>query len=600
MILYFVQNVEIEERIKKMYCEKCGSEIREGEAFCAKCGTRTGIPAKPAHMGNAKPAFSAKKMLKNKWFIGGLVAILIVVAVTLIVKSIPRKIELEPFVEVTYDGYDGYAAASCSVDITGLLNHINEELDLNFESAEDERIEKEIKAVQSVVAKLDKTTNVKNGDVLNVTLEYDNDLAKEIGVKFIGDALSVNVDGLEEPIVVNPFEGLEVHFSGKSPNGQMTYSYENDNGYFSWGDFKADKDGPFKNGDTVTFSIVNENSLFTRGIVCSENRKTFTVEGLEEYVLNYEAIPEDVIGDLTQDSEDAVIALVANDYIKSCSISDVKYEGYVFKSIKNADGWSDMNVLDIIVSGVLSDTDGGFVDAKVYFPVEYKNFLIGSGELSYSDYSIVGYTELNNLTWSKYNTRGYTNPAVAYYELTADADKYNVECGGGFEIYSSCELVESFDGITDECLEVLKSEAVDFVLSYIGKSYLPFSDEINYEGYYFLTSKGKGMDYKNGNKLYLVYSSEMESRKFYWTTYASAKVYFPVEYTGIVNLPDGTSLVCAYNGISGHTNSFEKDGKEYSSTDGYIEGEEMYKKIVSAQRDNYTYVVSDELKEFGE
>ena len=38
----------------------------------------------------------------------------------------------------------------------------------------------------------------------------------------------------------------------------------------------------------------------------------------------------------------------------------------------------------------------------------------------------------------------------------------------------------------------------------------------------------------------------------------------------------------------------------YYTTKGFVDGEEMYSKIVTANRDNYSYVVSDGLKEFGE
>ena len=101
------------------------------------------------------------------------------------------------------------------------------------------------------------------------------------------------------------------------------------------------------------------------------------------------------------------------------------------------------------------------------------------------------------------------------------------------------------------------------------------------------------MDYLKNNKYILVFSatvSHVDGR------FDPTLIFFPVEFDGIVALPDDDFMVTAIEGIIG--NSRIGDSSYY--TDGYVDGTEMYNKIVTANRDLYTYEVSEGLKEFGE
>ena len=78
--------------------------------------------------------------------------------------------------------------------------------------------------------------------------------------------------------------------------------------------------------------------------------------------------------------------------------------------------------------------------------------------------------------------------------------------------------------------------------------------------------------------------------------FATTTVYFPVEYSGLVSLPDGTYMLTSVGGIKG---SFTFPSSYYS-TKGYMDGAKMFSDLVTANRENYTYVVSEGLKQFGE
>ncbi len=57
-----------------MYCEKCGAEIAEGQAFCQKCGAPTGVaPVDPKEEKKKKLGGEDKvMMILLAFFLGGL------------------------------------------------------------------------------------------------------------------------------------------------------------------------------------------------------------------------------------------------------------------------------------------------------------------------------------------------------------------------------------------------------------------------------------------------------------------------------------------------------------------------------------------------
>ncbi len=72
-------------------------------------------------------------------------------------------------------------------------------------------------------------------------------------------------------------------------------------------------------------------------------------------------------------------------------------------------------------------------------------------------------------------------------------------------------------------------------------------------------------------------------------------VYYPVEYDGVVKLPKDEYMVTATQGIVGNSDFPDS----WYRTKGYIDGVEMYSKIVTTNRNKFKYDVSEGLKQFG-
>ena len=97
-------------------------------------------------------------------------------------------------------------------------------------------------------------------------------------------------------------------------------------------------------------------------------------------------------------------------------------------------------------------------------------------------------------------------------------------------------------------------------------------------------------DYGENNDLYVIFTATVSDGSG-----NSDTVYYPVHYKGIVKLPGGEYLTTYSYGIEGGA-WFENVG---GSTLGYLDGEEMYTSIVTANRDSYYYEVSGAVSVFG-
>ncbi|HHU53256.1 MAG TPA: hypothetical protein GXZ43_04160 [Clostridiaceae bacterium] len=162
--------------------------------------------------------------------------------------------------------------------------------------------------------------NLSNGDIVEITIIDNEQLAKNAKVKLSKNVYQYQVSFLPELKVLYPFNDYEVTFEGdngegyiniwgyvKAENGNylMTsvecsaydsagnklgndrYSYEKHEGY-------SDEIQGLSNGDTVTLKLdYDKMSLAQEGYVMNQDEQIYTVSGLEEY----EIVDEDLLFD---------------------------------------------------------------------------------------------------------------------------------------------------------------------------------------------------------------------------------------------------------------------------------------------------------------
>lgn len=601
----------------EVICEKCGHVNNQGSNFCLKCGapihsdeassqsTETGQKDNIDFPHGSKLVNRVKKIPAKVIGIAvGAVAILITVICIAI--NVGKTINLDKYLTFEEEGYDGYGRVKAVINWDAIeekygkkvkyTRAAKKELNLNGEDAEViEKLYPPMKALNDCVSvELEQRDKATNGQTINYKWNIDEDAEKYLTCKLKFKDGSYTVSGLKEVEAFDIFDSVTVIFSGIAPNGQANLEYSgNEIGQY---DIELDKTYALKNGDMVKAIVRNQNPEYYAeklGKIPVTFEKSYTVEGLDEYISDFSDLTEDFLATLKTEAEDSIYAYAASNYGKSSSLGDIEYSGYILNSIKNGDSWGYSNILYIIYSGLVSNQNNDYRTQKVYFPVEFANILKTGSGLSYENKNgIKGYSTFTD-TW--YGTNGYTNPIVCYSELVeANRDNYNTECGDGFEIFSDYELIASLDDMDDELKDELNKEAEDIVLAYTsnkGSSWSPYvASNLHLVGEYLLIAKTQGIDFKNNNKYIIVYAADVSTNK------ETVTVYYPVEFDGIVTLPTGEVIVTADKGIQGQT-SFEKS---WDYTKGYFEGSEMFSAIVTANRDKYTYEVSDGLKEFGE
>lgn len=327
-----------------MFCTKCGNNMPDGSAFCTKCGAKMEpLPVKqtegtedlpvvdmsdaedpmlnvnfqenptqeggPAPQGNpmqqggsipqgnsmpqngmmqGNPQMQPQKApmsqkTKNNIIIGSISGVVLIgVIVLLIVLLGGTRINLtdEEIVKVTFNGGDGRGYADYSMD-SSKLNEISEDA-LGKNPSLDEQLAW-YSFTSSIRYSFDKSDELSNGDKVTLSVTWDEDLAKEAGVKVSGDDLEVEVSGLEPAKPIDVFNTLEVTFEGFDGNGTLSYKNTSEDDFMYSVYFSADKSDGLSNGDKVIITAdVSDYTLDQYNYVLTEKEKEYTVEGLGE------------------------------------------------------------------------------------------------------------------------------------------------------------------------------------------------------------------------------------------------------------------------------------------------------------------------------
>jgi len=199
------------------------------------------------------------------------------------------KINLNDYVSVNFDGYNLAGRASVIFDTEKfLLDHIN---DVSF-NKKNMQVYKEVygdteksaanEIVKHISVHLDKTNKLSNEDIVKLTWTIDKE---KIETYFVCDyaytSETITVKGLKEAGTFNPFEDIEVSFSGTNSNGRADV-WNNDFKY--GGSYTVIPDSNLKNGDKVTVAYSCEDTatmIKKYGKYPSVLKKTYTVSGLD-------------------------------------------------------------------------------------------------------------------------------------------------------------------------------------------------------------------------------------------------------------------------------------------------------------------------------
>ncbi len=166
-----------------------------------------------------------------------------------------------------------------------------------------------------------------------------------------------------------------------------------------------------------------------------------------------------------------------------------------------------------------------------------------------------------------------------------------------FTCESADSYMNSLSQLNEKDLEKIKSQCVDVIKSQVGTSNTYVIDELQYEGEYLLINKQLDTYWHTANKLYLVYSTTISSKKEP-ASFETQKAYIVVGYEDILVKENGDIECDLSEGkiIRGYDN-FE--GTWYSFEYGFLNGTSMYETIIQKNLTDYTYEISENLQQFG-
>lgn len=246
------------------------------------------------------------------------------------------KINLNNYTSVKFEGDNlaGYGSVTFDKE-QFLLDHIG---NISF-NKENIQVYRELygntdKSAANAIIKyisvsLDKRNKLSNGDTVKTVWEIDTEKVETYFVcDYVCTSESFTVSGLKDADTFDPFERIEVTFSGTAPYGTASaYNFGSDYG----GTYKVTPNKNLKNGDkvTVTYSCSDKATMVANyGKYPSTFEKTYTVSGLNTYLQSIAELTIEQQNKLVSDARAKIWVLGYGNY------TDAKYCGDYFYTAK--------------------------------------------------------------------------------------------------------------------------------------------------------------------------------------------------------------------------------------------------------------------------
>lgn len=381
-----------------MICPNCGKKIPDESLFCAECGNKIVRPAKTAEptqnaaqtsahstvsssgvSGAAGKAIVAGTVSISAKVVGIAVAAVLTLAVALVF-AITRKptVDLNKYMVVTYEGYDGYGTAYAKLDYDAFYKEYAGKLKLNKAAlCEDTDVTEDeldqllsLTSIDSVdftdtshedlavntlyglflmfdVYQLDKTDNLSNGDVIKNTYmfsEKDEKMLEDgFTCKFKLEQKEYKVSGLGKVGTYDAFANVSLEYKGRCPyvSAEVVNSATDEMGQELR--YTVEPNRNLSNGDTVTVKVSNAGTDNLKhfanayGKIPDKTEITYTVEGMDSYISTAADISSDVFEAMDQVARDRQAKDMKTrgrtepseiDYIGNCFFSNVKDDNY--------------------------------------------------------------------------------------------------------------------------------------------------------------------------------------------------------------------------------------------------------------------------------
>ena len=337
-----------------MICTHCGKEIQNGITFCPYCGST---------VNNAKENTKMKKHNPAKVLVS-IAAVAVVAAGGWAFANRTPTIDVSKYMILSADGYNTVGKLNISFDTEKLEKDYGKQIATRFKK-QMKNLKDDTYGLSSLTASLydgyeadlfaetcatgsaDKTKNLSNGDVVTYTWDDNSDEAEEaFGVKVKYSDITYTVSGLASVNTFDAFDGVDVEFSGISPDGRATVNSLPTAAEAQGLYYTLDENSGLSNGDTVTLTVHSNRDDFSDcidkyGAMPQATEKTFTVEGLNEYVTSADTLSDSVLVSLQNQAEDVFKSYAAQRFSNGQTFKGMTYLGNYILTPKNKDSWGD-------------------------------------------------------------------------------------------------------------------------------------------------------------------------------------------------------------------------------------------------------------------
>lgn len=337
--------------------------------------------ATPAPTPAAEEAPKTKKK-KGLWILIPVILLAlagIAVGVVIFFGSLKRQeVDLSDAVTFKVTGYSGYGVAEVALN--------EEALEEKYEDLISEhtkiRWSKFIEEVDLLEYEVTELSGLSNGDKITLTWEYDKELAaEEYKVDILCESIEYTVTGLTEVKKVDPFEDFTVTFDGVSGDGYANIDIEGYPDYRNYFNYEVSNRYSLSNGDTVeiTFDVSKYKDFVAEqfGYELYPTKKSYTVEGLTEYVWTDEQVTEATVKPMAAAAEKHIYDHINRYWGEESSVKKLACVGHFISRPDSMDD-SVKNVIGLIYkvnANVFVEERN--LEVEYYFPILFKNVVLG-------------------------------------------------------------------------------------------------------------------------------------------------------------------------------------------------------------------------------
>lgn len=268
--------------------------------------------------------------------------------------------------EPEFSGCDGYGKAYVAFDEESLITELIGEEPASMSDTFIEWMMLYEKYSENITCEYTRE-NLSNGDTLVVKITATGEAAEKVQ----NAEVKYTVKDLPEVERVDIFKDVDVQFSGISGEAMAKLSLTGSGDVLNACKFNIEPNYNLKNGDMVTVTITNTDSILNKFYALPETEsKTFTVSGLEYY-----ATAEDLPMDTVKEIAAQIVAeeQAENDSDPNFKYSNVELYGIFFMTGKEG-AWADENQLHFVIHYNMLEADGS-VRFSYYIPLYLKDII---------------------------------------------------------------------------------------------------------------------------------------------------------------------------------------------------------------------------------